>query len=87
MRRLSFVFLVLPLASCVTAVQMPPLSASHPASPAAEEAPVPAMSPTLALPERAIESRGATGPRESLRGDEATTPEGSQKSHGGGHAH
>jgi len=87
MRRLSFVFLMLPLASCVAAVQMPPLSANHPASPAAEEAPVPAMSPTLALPERANESRGATAPQESLRGDEATTSQGSQKGHGGGHAH
>ena len=86
MRKLSFVLLMLPLASCVAAVQMPPLSANHPASPAAEEAPVPAMSPTLALPERASEPRGATEPPESFRGD-PTTPQGGRKDHGGGHAH
>ena len=87
MRRLSFVLLMLPLTSCVAAVQMPPLLAHHPASPAAEEAPVPAMSPTLALPERARGSRGATEPRESARGDEPTTHQGGHKDHGGGHAH
>lgn len=78
---------MLPLASCVAAVQMPPLSANHPASPAAEEAPVPALSPTLALPERAGDSRGAIKSRESVRGDEPTTPQGDHKGHGGGHAH
>jgi hypothetical protein len=87
MMRLSFVLFMLPLSSCVAAVQMPPLPANHPASPVAEEAPVPAMSPTLALPERAGESRGATEPRESFQGDEPTTPQGDRKGHGGGHAH
>lgn len=86
MRRSSFAFLMLPLASCVAAVQMPPLSANHPASPAAEEAPVPAMSPTLALPERAIESRGATEPWESLQRDEAASFATPSRTPGGGHA-
>jgi len=87
MIKLLFVLLMLPLASCVAALQIPPLSANHPASPAAEEAPVPAMSPTLALREGAGESRGANEPRESFRGDKSTKPPGGHRGHGGGHAH
>jgi len=66
MIRLSFLLLMLPLASCVAAVQTQPPPAIHPASPVAEEAP-------------AGESLGATETRERLRGDEPTTPQGDHK--------
>lgn len=44
--------LLLPLAGCVAGIQLPPLSAAHPASPQAAEAPLPPVSETLALPSR-----------------------------------
>lgn len=85
MRRLSLVFVMLPFAGCVAALQLPPLSANHPASPNAEEAPLPVMSPTLALPERAGESSDASERRGSSDEDASTKPRGGHG--GGGHAH
>ena len=86
MRRLSFVFLSLTFRGCAAALQMPPLSASHPASPDAEEAPLPAVSPTLALPQGKA-TRGAATTEESSEEEAPAMPSGGHTGHGGGHGH
>lgn len=78
MRRLLFVVLGLTLSGCAAALQMPPLSASHPASPHAEEAPLPPASPTLALPERGSGDA-------STRGEKKSAPAMDGAGHGGAH--
>lgn len=80
MRKLSFVVSVLTFSGCAAALQMPALSASHPASPHAEEAPLPATSPTLALPE--AESGDA-----STRGEKKSAKPMDDGGHGGAHGH
>jgi hypothetical protein len=49
MTNLRLLLFVLPLAGCAAALTPPPLTASHPASPEAKEAPVAQASETLSL--------------------------------------
>ncbi len=80
MPKIQLLPLLLLLAGCAARVQLPPLTAAHPASPEGREAPLPAASETLALPTSGRTNKEA----ESATKRAPAVPAGFE-GHGGGH--
>jgi hypothetical protein len=60
MTNLRLLLFVLPLAGCAAALNLPPLTVSHPASPEGKEAPIAQASETLSLKSSHAGSVGAS---------------------------
>ena len=91
MTNLRLILFVLPLAGCAAAMNLRPLTAAHPASPEAKEAPLTQASETLSLP--STEPGSTDGSSEPAsdgmegRGIHAGHHMDGTAEHGDGHAH
>ena len=92
MTNLRLLLLILPLAGCAAALNVPPLTSFHPASPEAKEAPVAQASETLSLKSSQTGRAGASPERSSdgMQGHGAHAGHhmgaSSHAEHGGDHA-